>query len=90
MPKVLLVDDEESIRFALSEVMEVNGIEVRTAGGAISRGASSRTRAATGARSPRVRRWSPKRSKSADRACTSTSLPHALRLVGRGAVKNGG
>jgi two-component system response regulator AtoC len=34
VPIVLLVDDEEAIRFALSEVMEVSGIEVRTAGSA--------------------------------------------------------
>src|SRR5262249_10795160 len=34
VPKVLLVDDEEAIRFALSEVMEVAGIEVRTASSA--------------------------------------------------------
>jgi DNA-binding NtrC family response regulator len=33
VPIVLLVDDEEAIRFALSEVMEVSGIEVRTAAG---------------------------------------------------------
>ena len=34
MPKVLLVDDEEAIRFALSEVMELHGIEVQTAASA--------------------------------------------------------
>jgi len=32
MPKVLVVDDEEAMRFALSEIMDENGLEVVTAG----------------------------------------------------------
>src|SRR5690606_31366647 len=46
-------------------------IAVRTAGAAMPSGASSRTSAATEARPPRERKWSPKRSNSAARAFTA-------------------
>ena len=53
----------------------IREIAVRTAGAAMPTGASSRTRAATGAWLPRERRWSPYTSNSADRACMAPSLP---------------
>ena len=53
-------------------------------------GASSRTRAATGAWSPRVRRWSPYTSKSAERACmrrVCQSAPRRALAAGTAVVR---
>ena len=51
-----------------SPAATIREIAVRTAGAAIPTGSSSRTSAATGAWSPRVRRWSPYTSNRAERA----------------------
>ena len=61
---------------------------MRTAGAPIPTGASSRTSEAIGAWLPRVRRWSPYTSNSAERACMESSLPQRCdnpATVGAGA-----
>src|SRR3989440_12463868 len=61
---------------------------VRTAGAAMPSGASKRTSAATGARPPRGRRWSPYRSKRAERACMPWCTPSSP--PGTGTAGTGG